>query len=347
MRSVTFQLSCRTICSLLVVLVFLVAVRCSFGQSAKDAAARAQATALFAKALAVSDIRAPGSPPFEMRATITVKQRFGKPTIGSYLLEWASPEKWREEIHFTNYTRIRVGGKNQYWQSRTTSYEVPPLLQLSQGLEFLKTLHVLSNPAAMADVGAIKFHQHKTQGIKLDCVTLEAKDQKYGPDYCFDPATGALGTTGAIEFSKFISFGGKYFPGNIHAEGPSADPVTLEVNSITPGGSFSDADFQPPAGSASWPSCDAPDAMPTIKSQARPLYPMNEKLSHMHGTVTLYVLIGSDGRLSNIKLFSAPDRGLADSALTAVRQWTYKPETCGGTPVPVEASLSVIYDLGS
>lgn len=322
---------------------------CAFGQSAKDADARTRATALFAKALAASDLRAPGSPPFEVRGTITVKQRFGKPIVGSYSLEWASPEKWREEIHIADYTRIRVGGKNQYWQSHTTPYEVLSVLELSRALDFLKELHVWSNAAAVADLKSIKFHDQKMHGAKLHCVTLTPEGPNPRSDFCFDPATETLATInilGQIEFSNFISFEGKHFPGNIREEVKAADPLTFDVNSISPLSSVADADFQPPEGSTVWPSCDAPDALPIIKSQVPPSYPDKDKLAHKDGTVFTYLVIGADGQTTDLKVLSAPDQLLANSALTSIATWKYAPETCSGMPVPVETFIAINYQLG-
>lgn len=352
MCKVTSRLSCQTIWPALAAFAFLAAARPARSQSTADAA-HIRAVALFSKALAVSGLRAPGSPPFEMRGTITVKQRFGKPEIGSYLLEWASPEKWREKIRFANYTRIRVGGKNQYSQSRTTSYELGPLLQLSQGLEFLKTLHAWSSSAAIANYVSVTLHQKKARGVQLDCLTLISKEQNRNrPGFCFDTAMGTLvsDSSGSTEFSSFISFGGKYFPGKIRTAGkaPSAAPVTLQVNSISPLGNTKSADFEPAPDSTVWPSCDAPDALSVLKSgAARPVYPMRERTARIEGTVFLYAVIGSDGQVTNLRVLTAPGgSALANSALTAVKQWKYAPETCGGTPVPIETLIQITYGVG-
>lgn len=335
----------------MLVLSTLTLTLCTLGQSAKDADARAQAAALFAKALAASNIHAPGSPPFEMRATITVKLRSGKPSIGSYLLEWASPDQWREEIYFANYNRIRVGGKNQYWQSRTTAYEVEPILQLDQALGFLKEFHVRSSASGLPAMKTIKFHEAGKHGQKLDCVTLVPSDDYYstGGDYCFDAAGGwfVSQTRNSLQLSNFISFGGKYFPGSIYTEQESASRVELQLNSITPLGKMDSADFQPPVGASAWPACDDPDALPKTKSEIPPDYPENEKYAHISGTVLIYATMGIDGQLHNLKVLSAPDTGLANAALTAVEQWQYIPEMCHGSPVPVETLIHITFDLGS
>lgn len=324
-------------------------------QSAKDVAARAQAAALFAKALAVTDLRTPGSPPFEMRGTINEHQRGDKKDVtGTYLLKWASPEKWREEIHFSDYTRVRVGGKDQYLQSRSTTYEVQPVLELDQALDFLRGLHVWANPEAMTDLRSVKLHKAKVEKIKSDCVTLTLKVHQHEPDYCFDPSNGTLVSEDAgteyedegAEYSEFISFAGKLFPGSMRVKESSATPVTFIVNSISPLRSTNMGDFQPAAGASAWPSCDNPDVLAKISRQTIPIYPMNEVASHIQGIVFVYGVIGVDGRLHNLKVLSAPDIGLANSAVAGLEQREYAPETCHGTPVPTETLLTVTYKLG-
>jgi len=280
-----------------------------------------------------------------------VPQRNHKDVTGTYLLKWVSPEKWREEIHFSGYTRIRVGGKNQYWQSRSTSYEVQPVLELDAALDFSEELHVLANPSAMTDLKSVKLHQRKVEGTRSNCVTLIPKEQLYAPDYCFDPGNGMLVSEKAaydesFELSEFTPFGGKLFPGNIRIKESSDAPVTFIVNSISPLGSIDPADFQPVAGATAWPYCDNPDALPKISRQVVPHYPVNERLAHIQGAVFVYGVIGADGRLHNLKVLTAPDSGLANSAVTGLEQREYAPETCHGTPVPVETLLKVVYQLG-
>lgn len=317
------------------------------GQSDKDRAARAQATALFAKALAVTDLRAPGSPPFELRGTIVARQRGRKDVTGTYVLKWASPEKWREEIHFPDYTRVRVGGKDQYWQSRTTSYELQPVLELDEGLDFLKELHVWTNPEATNGLKSVRLHRAKVEKIKSDCVALTWKVSQYEPDYCFDPSNGTLESEKANddEFSQYTPFGGKLFPGRMRVKESSATPVTFIVNSISPLRSTNMGDFQPAAGASAWPSCDDPDALAQISRQTIPIYPINEVASHIQGPVFVYGVIGVDGRLHNLKVLSAPDIGLANSAVAGLEQREYAPETCHGTPVPTETLLTLTYNL--
>ncbi|MGC1105753.1 MAG: energy transducer TonB [Candidatus Acidiferrales bacterium] len=344
MRQVIFRLSCgATVLNLLALAALSIFIAPSArSQSAKDAATRAQATALFAKALSVTDIRAPGSPPFVLRGTISVQRVYRKAVIGTYLLKWASPTKWREEIAFGDYTRIRVGGENQYWQSRTTPDEVESILQLDQALDFLKRLHAWSNPASIAALKDVRFYHERKKGAKLDCVTLMAKGRPSGPDYCFDSATGTetSDTLGPSHFSDFLSFDGKHFPGSLRADAEPDPPVTLLVNSIAPLSETGGEDFQPPQYSTAWPSCDDPDAVPARKRVVPP-----EGLARSEGAVFVYGVIGVDGHLTHLAVISSPDEGLARSTLIALSQWEYSPETCHGVPVPVETLECIIYNL--
>ncbi len=349
MRQVICRLSCRATLLTLAALAALsiLIVPCAGGQSAKDAAARAQATALFARAVSVTDIRAPGSPPFELRGAINVQSHGKGGANGEYLLRWASPTRWREEIAFHNYTRIRVGGENQYWQSRTTSHDPESILQLDQALDFLKRLHAWSNPASIAALKDVRFHHEKRNGVKLDCVSLIPNGLNFGPDFCFDAANGSevSDMPGPNDFSGSVTFHGKHFPGSIRAEEAPAVPVTMIVNSISPLNDTRNEDFQPPQGATAWPSCDEPDAVPVIQRGVAPEYPTNEKLSHEEGSVFFYGVIGADGRLTQLAVLSTPDEAFAQSALTAASQWMYSPETCHGVPVPVEVLERITYDL--
>jgi TonB family protein len=60
--------------------------------------------------------------------------------------------------------------------------------------------------------------------------------------------------------------------------------------------------------------------------------------------VVLNAIIGKDGSVENLTAVSGPNE-LQQSALDAVRQWTYKPFLVNGDPVEVKTSINVIYTL--
>ena len=81
-----------------------------------------------------------------------------------------------------------------------------------------------------------------------------------------------------------------------------------------------------------------------IVSQAQPKYPPEAKEKRIQGTVVLNVTIGKDGTVEDLKVASGP-KELRQSALTAVRQWTYKPYLVDGNAVEVDSTISVRYSL--
>jgi TonB family protein len=58
--------------------------------------------------------------------------------------------------------------------------------------------------------------------------------------------------------------------------------------------------------------------------------------------VTLDVVIGEDGRVGNIKVLGGFEE-FRDSAIKAVKQWTYKPYVENGAPAAVETTILVFY----
>ncbi len=81
-----------------------------------------------------------------------------------------------------------------------------------------------------------------------------------------------------------------------------------------------------------------------IVSQTQPKYPPEAKEKRIQGTVVLHVKIGKDGTVEDLKVASGP-KELRQSALVAVRQWTYKPYLLDGNAVEVDTTISVVYTL--
>ena len=81
-----------------------------------------------------------------------------------------------------------------------------------------------------------------------------------------------------------------------------------------------------------------------LLTKAIPKYPDAAKKAKIQGTVVLQAVIGKDGAIENLRVVSGPAE-LQQSALDAVRQWTYKPYLLNGDPVEVETTINVVYNL--
>lgn len=86
-------------------------------------------------------------------------------------------------------------------------------------------------------------------------------------------------------------------------------------------------------------------------SQPRPIYTPDPEFSEearrakYQGVVTLYVIVGVDGRIHNPKVLRSLGMGLDQKALERVKTWKFEPAQKDGHPVPVEMSIEVSFNL--
>jgi protein TonB len=75
-----------------------------------------------------------------------------------------------------------------------------------------------------------------------------------------------------------------------------------------------------------------------------PVYPALASRAHVQGTVVLEAVVDEEGSVSTLKVLSGHPL-LVDAALQAVKQWRYSPTVMNGEPVPVIATVTVIFRL--
>lgn len=80
--------------------------------------------------------------------------------------------------------------------------------------------------------------------------------------------------------------------------------------------------------------------------RVEPTYPPLARAARVQGEVILSAVISTDGEIQNLQLVSGHPM-LVPAAITAVRQWRYKPYLLNGTPVEVETTITVIFSLSS
>jgi periplasmic protein TonB len=76
-----------------------------------------------------------------------------------------------------------------------------------------------------------------------------------------------------------------------------------------------------------------------------PIYPAIAKTSHVEGVVELEGIIGTDGRIHNLRVLKGHPF-LVKAATDAVLKWVYKPATLNGDLVEVIAPITVTFRLG-
>lgn len=76
-----------------------------------------------------------------------------------------------------------------------------------------------------------------------------------------------------------------------------------------------------------------------------PSYPVLAREARIQGAVVLAAIIAKDGTIKNLQLVSGHPM-LAPAAISAVKQWRYKPYLLNGQPVEVETTITVNFRLG-
>jgi periplasmic protein TonB len=87
-----------------------------------------------------------------------------------------------------------------------------------------------------------------------------------------------------------------------------------------------------------------PLQMAKLINRVDPAYPTLAKQLHREGRVELHAVISTDGRVESLEVISG-DPLFIQSALSAVREWRYRPTILNGNPIEVDTHITVIYTL--
>lgn len=320
-------------------------------------AKKQEAEALIQKALAAEDVRAAGSAAFRMRGIISVNGAKKQAAQGNYVLLWEAPDHWREEIQFHNYSRIRVGAKNAYWQTRSIDYELLPINDLSDALSFPHQLRALLRRLTEPEKSQaglqpqLQLAKRKIKDRQADCILFKRAYQQ-SEAYCFDLQSAALlGEENMpwegpdAEYSDFSTFKGRLFPGTIQVKRGDRAEVQFHLSEISPLGKTDGETFDAPPNARLWGSCADGERAKEVHAPA-PRYPEEMKLEHISGTVYVYAVIGIDGMLHDMKVLPESEPRLVPSTIAAISTWNYAPASCGDTSFPVETIVTTTYTLG-
>ena len=82
-----------------------------------------------------------------------------------------------------------------------------------------------------------------------------------------------------------------------------------------------------------------------LVNKVEPQYPQIAKTAHVSGTVVLHAIIAKDGSVEKLQFVSGPALLMA-SAMSAVKEWRYRPTMLNGQPVEVDTTVQVVFSLG-
>lgn len=88
------------------------------------------------------------------------------------------------------------------------------------------------------------------------------------------------------------------------------------------------------------------DATMLASSALQPPYPAAEQRAENEGSVTVRILIGTDGRVKSVeKVRGASDAFFRSTEQQALRHWRFKPATVDGRPVESRKTMTVHFRL--
>jgi TonB family protein len=304
----------------------------------------AASLALLDRARTLEDLRADGSSPFVLHARMKYTNPKGQ-ADGSYLLIWLSKNRWHEEVHFGDFSRVRDGVDGGYRQIRALDYDPQVIWDLAEMVDVEALTRLLLKESAE------KPRNRKIDGRTLSCVEIRSADIKQ-KELCFDAATGLLAhatiarITGEqeIDYTQEAVIGTKQFPREMKSQRKGGFALELTVSDLTPASESTPLPVPDPARSEFWARCT--DGTPLeITYKGLPHYPEISKRRGDEGRVIIYARFGADGTVSHLQLLSSPSPELGQAGMDAVAQIRFTPATCAGMPIRTEFLTGVVFAL--
>lgn len=299
-----------------------------------------EAAELARHAKEVSDLKAPGSPPFHLEAKLQLF-RAGRPEIdGAFIIDWASREVWREELTLPGYQSLKVTHDEQSWGKHDGPYEPLLLHRIETGLGDYPG----ENPGP-----AGKVQERSEGGVRLTCSVKKTPDGK--TEYCVDAATGRLVLQSGVfsfEYSDFLQVGAKWFPQAMRVLVGGKLVAEAQVAQISTTGNLSPSLFARPddPGVIDLSDCKGGNFRPAASTyRPNPPYPPQLRQAREQGRVVVWAVVGADGRLYDLTIVHSAGADLDAVALDTMRQWRYSPASCKGTPIDVETELNTTFAL--
>jgi len=294
-------------------------------------------------------IGTPGSPPFRLQAHVgAAPMERGKPQLdGTYMLTWFSPDRWREEITFPGYHRVRVASQKKLWTAADLSFEPVRVYELCQLFD-LRSQWTLQ-PGESANLQKAKMHS----GVGTQCVEVRG-DMEPGREVCADASSflpirlemlmpyNPVRTS--FEYADYQPEIGKQFPRVMRAFEGKSLALEVRVEELVPNLNPDESVFEPPAQAVAWDWCA--DAEPArVVEKSAPRYPQAARASRQQGVVSVYGVIGIDGSLHDLTVVRSAGQDFDSATLAAVSGWRYRPAMCGDIPTPFEKVIDVTYTL--
>jgi TonB family protein len=291
------------------------------------------AESLLAFYQSIVNIRSDDSPSFRLRSNVHF---LATAELGdaAYTEIWSSPDHWRREMEFQDFQQTEVGDRKRRWVLRDLEGEPPGARRLRE----------LFAPEFGLSVGKVKnIRNEDVSGVQAKCV--ESRVGNINQSLCFDAATGVLlrhrerstNRDTSYEYSNYQKIGEKRYPHTFRYYDNGQKQLEVEILELTTESSLDPGIFIL-TGAKEWPICPRIDA-PVAVSSPDPSFPRAAKVDRAMSVFG--VTIGGDGKLRGLRVLRSGGTMFDEAAMQAVRQWTFRPALCSGTPIPAQISVEI------
>ena len=119
---------------------------------------------MFEKARNMANLKVTGTDGYQLLGDVRIWMKKDAPTRGKYSFMWTPEGKWREEIIFNGYKRLRIGDGKQFWQVRLPEIE-------NSSIFYLDWLLKVGSGLKVEEADKLKkIRSEKIEGIDADCV---------------------------------------------------------------------------------------------------------------------------------------------------------------------------------
>jgi TonB family protein len=88
---------------------------------------------------------------------------------------------------------------------------------------------------------------------------------------------------------------------------------------------------------------DVSEPIPIYKPD--PPYTKEAKAAKVQGVVTLWIVVGVDGAVTDVKASEGFDKGLTENAVETIKSWKFQPAIKDGKPVPCKVMVEVSFKI--
>jgi TonB family protein len=323
--------------SILVLITCLIPLR----PQAQDVQQRAET--LLDKARQLSDIRSPNAPAFRLKATFSFVGKNLETAQGTYTEVWVSNSQWRRETIVNDWHRIEVGGPTRLWLLDSAGDFPEPAAQLPGVLAIF--------PSSLMSLAFDSISDHPELDPPAECAVTRPDSRQQRSAFCFDKRTGLplerilpeLRPKNAVvdscDYGSFQRMGSFLFPREIACFEDRHRKLDAKVTELDPEPKPDPALFTPPQGAIELGRCPVKPDPPRATPHFNPRFPSG--VQTQSSQVTLSLVVDTKGKPQDVKVVGSGGTEFDQAAISAVRDWRFKPGICRGEPMPMPILVQV------